>query len=579
MMAESLLAGHPAAPGVAVGGAWRRPEQDRATHVVDAADREGEQVRARDALERAGAELTELADRLPGEEGEIVRAGVLMAGDPALLAAIEAAVMTRGTPASAAILEATDAYADAIAGLGDEVLAARADDVRSLGRRAAAHATSEAGRGAVPSDEPVILLDSDLGPADVAELPSAVVGVALAGSAPTAHAAIVARSLGLPLVTGIGPELLAILNGTRLALDGDAGSLVIEPEPERARVVAAEMRARHRAVARDVAERDLPARTRDGHTVTVYVNVAGTAEVHAGLRAGAEGVGLLRTELAFMEAAAWPTESEHLAMLEPILAALGSRPAVVRVLDFGGDKAPPFLRGTAERGITLLLGEPDAFRAQLRAILSAARGRDVRVLLPLVDDPEQVAAVRALLVQSVGAPGGAALPPVGAMVETPRAAGAARALAAASDFLSIGTNDLTAATLGADRFSGGTKRSYDPRVLAHIAASVEGAHAAGRRIEVCGEAASDPMLLPLLVGLGVDELSVGAARVGLVRRWVRLLSYEQVRRLGAQALTQGSAEQVEALLHDLAGVLRSAEVDDAVDERIDGGAGALAFGA
>ena len=164
------------------------------------------------------------------------------------------------------------------------------------------------------------------------------------------------------------------------------------------------------------------------------------------------------------------------------------------------------------------------------------------------------------------------------MVETPRAAGVALALAAASDFLSIGTNDLTAATLGVDRFSGGAKRTYDPRVLGHIAASVEGAHTAGRRIEVCGEAASDPMLLPLLVGLGVDELSVGAARVGLVRRWVRLLSYEQVRRLGAQALTQGSAEQVEALLHDLAGVLRSAEVDDAVDERVDGGAGALTFG-
>jgi len=585
-MSESLLAGHPAAPGVAVGGAWRRPRHDRATHVVVAADREGEQVRARDALERAGAELTELADRLPGEEGEIVRASVLMAGDPALLAAIEAAVMVRGTPASAAILEATDAYADAIAGLGDEVLAARADDVRSLGRRAAAHATTSSDPGAttssdlgvVPSEEPVILLDSDLGPADMAELPSAVVGVALAGSAPTAHAAIVARSLGLPLVTGIGPEVMAIENGTRLALDGDVGSLVIEPEPERARVVAGEMRARQRAVARDAAERDLPARTRDGHTVTVFVNVAGPAEVQAGLRAGAEGIGLLRTELGFMEATAWPTEAEHLSMIEPILAALGARPAVVRVLDFGADKAPPFLRGTAERGVTLLLGEPDAFRAQLRAILSAARGRDVRILLPLVDDPEQVAAVRALLAQSVGAPGGAEVPPVGAMVETPRAADAAPALAAASDFLSIGTNDLTSATLGVDRFSGGAKRTYDPRVLAHIAASVDGAHAAGRRIEVCGEAASDPMLLPLLVGLGVDELSVGAARVGLVRRWVRLLSYEQVRRLGVEALTQGSAEQVEALVHDLAAVLRSAEVDDAVDERLDGGGGALTFG-
>ena len=579
-MSERRLAGHPAAPGVAVGGAWRRPQQDRATHIVAVPDRDEERRRAVDGLEQAGAELNELADRLPGEEGEIVRAGVLMAGDPSLLTAIEEAVMERGAPASAAILQATDAYADAIAGLGDEVLAARADDVRSLGRRAAAHATTSSDGEEVPSQEPVILLDNDLGPADVAELPSTVVGVALAGSAPTAHAAIVARSLGLPLVTGIGPEVLAILDGTPVALDGEAGSLVVEPEAGLARAAAAEMRRRQRAVARDDAERDLPARTRDGHSVTVLVNVAGTAEVQAGLRAGAEGIGLLRTELAFMEAPAWPTEAQHLAMLEPILAALGAHPATVRVLDFGADKAPPFLRGTAQRGITLLLGEPEAFGAQLRAILSAARGRDVRILLSLVDDPAQLAATRELLAESARRLGGdeVPLPPLGAMVETPRAAGAAPALAAASAFLSIGTNDLTAATLGLDRFSGGAKRTYDPRVLAHIAASVDAAHAAERRIEVCGEAASDPMLLGLLVGLGVDELSVGAARVGTVRRWVRLLSYEHVRRLGAEALRMSSAEQVEELVAPLARVLHSAEVDDTVGEGGDGGAGLLTFG-
>jgi phosphoenolpyruvate-protein kinase (PTS system EI component) len=209
--------------------------------------------------------------------------------------------------------------------------------------------------------------------------------------------------------------------------------------------------------------------------------------------------------------------------------------------------------------------------AQLRAILRAAQGRDVRVLLPLVDDPAQVAATRALLSDAARALGIAATAPVGAMVETPRAADAAAALAADCDFLSIGTNDLTAATLGVDRFSGGAKRSYDPRVLAHIAASVEGAHAAGRRIEVCGEAASDPMLLPLLVGMGVDELSVGAARVGVVRRWVRLLSHEQIRRLAADALRLGSAEKVEELLTPLARVLRSAELDDAVGEPLSAG--------
>jgi phosphoenolpyruvate-protein kinase (PTS system EI component) len=563
-MPSRLLAGHPAAPGVAVGGVWQRPEQDRATHVVAPAERGSEHRRALDALQRAGTELNELADRLPGDEGEIVRAGVLMAGDPGLLAAVQDAVMARGTPASAAILEASDAFADAIAGLGDETLAARADDVRSLGRRAAVHATAGPERENARAENAVILIADDLGPADVAELPSTVLGIALAGSAPTAHAAIVARSLGLPLVTGVGPELLELTDGTPVALDGDAGSLVVEPEPQLARAVAKAMRARRRASALDDAERELPARTRDGHEVTVLVNVAGSAEVTAGLRAGAQGIGLLRTELAFMEATAWPTEAEHLAMLEPILAALGAHPATVRVLDFGADKAPPFLRATAQRGITLLLGERAAFVAQLRAILRAGRGRDVRILLPLVDDPAQVLATRELLADSALELGSAGAPPVGAMVETPRAAAGALALAAAADFLSIGTNDLTAATLGTDRFSGAAAHSYDPRVLAHIAASVDGAHAADRRIEVCGEAASDPMLVPLLVGFGVDELSAGAARVGVVRRWVRRLAWDHVQALGAQALTLRSAEEVEELVTPLARELRSVEVDDAV---------------
>jgi len=558
---------------------WRRLEQIRANYVVAVPDRGGEHRRSSAALERAGAELNELANRLSGEEAEIVRAGVLMAGDPQLLATVEEAVMVRGVPASTAILEATDAYADAIASLGDETLAARADDVRSLGQRAARLASPALEHSGGRSAEDVILIAQDLGPADVAELPATVVGAALAGSAPTAHAAIVARSLGLPLITGVGPELLGVADRTLVAIDGDAGSLVVEPEPQLRQAVAAQMKARQRALARDDAEREQPARTRDGHTVTVLVNVAGTAEVKAGLRAGAEGVGLLRTELAFMDASDWPTERQHLAMLEPILAALGPRLTTVRVLDFGADKAPPFLRGTPERGITLLLGEPAAFTAQLRAILTAAQGRNVRLLLPLVDDPRQLAATRELLADAAQALGIAEILPVGAMVETPRAAEVAPALAAGADFLSIGTNDLTASTLKTDRFAGAAARTYDPRVLQHVAASARAAHAAELRIEVCGEAASDPMVMPLLVGLGVDELSVGAARVGTVRRWVRQLSNAEVVRVGALALTTRSAEQVEDLVAPLARELNSLEVGDAVGERLDGLGGVLTFGA
>lgn len=576
-MAERLLAGHPAAPGVAVGGVWRPAAPRRADHVVDEDARGAERDAAASALARTGEELEALAERLGGEQGDIVRAGALMAADPALLASVEDLVRDRGRPAAEAILEAAGAYADAIAALGDPVLAARADDVRSLGRRAAAHATpddrGQAGGGprAAPAGEAAILLADDLGPADVAELPAAIVGVALAGSAPTAHAAIVARSLGLPLATGLGPEALALDDGTLVALDGEAGTLLIDPEPEHARAMQARMQARQRARARDEAERELPAQTRDGTRLGVLVNVAGTAEVAAGLRAGAEGIGLLRTELGFMEATSWPTEAEHVALLHPILSALGERPAIVRVLDFGADKAPPFLRGTPERGVALLLAHRDAFAAQLRAIARVAAGRDVRVLLPLVDAPEQVRAARELLdVRGL---------PVGAMIETPAAARAAAAIAAASDFLSIGTNDLTAATLQTDRFSGAGACSHDPRVLAHIGASVAAARGAGLRIEVCGEAASDPVMLPLLVGLGVDDVSVGAARVGLVRRWIRALQADAARALAREALALPTAGDVVALVEPSARELRSVELGDAVGETVHGGGRLLAFGA
>jgi phosphoenolpyruvate-protein kinase (PTS system EI component) len=589
-MSERLLQGVPASPGVALGAAWRRSDHTPATRVVPVvpvAQRSRERERALEALDAAATELDAIAARLPAEEGEIVRAGALMARDPALAGAVESAVLERGLAGAEAILEATGTHAAVIAALGDETLAARADDVRSLGRRAARLA-ADVGSGEVAPGEvsatgtspraPTILIADDLGPADVAELSSALGGVVLVGGGATAHAAIVARSLGLPMITGLDATVLAIPDGTPLALDGSDGSLAVEPSVERTQASAAAMGTRLRAAERAGAECDLPSVTRDGRRVSVLVNVAGAPELEVGLRAGAEGIGLLRTELAFLDARDWPTESEHLDSLEPILATLGDRPATVRVLDFGADKAPPFLRGSTRRGLELLLVHRDAFVRQLRAILLAAHGRDVRILLPMVDSQAQLVAARRVLEHTARALGVTAVPPVGAMIETPAAARAARALAIRADFLSIGTNDLTAATLGADRFAANQARAHDPRVLALIAQSVAAAHEAGICIEVCGEAASDPLTLPLLVGLGVDEVSVGAARVGTVRRWIRGLSQVEVHELAEAALAMSEAVEVETAVRPLARRLESAEGGHAADQGLERNGRVLALG-
>ena len=269
--------------------------------------------------------------------------------------------------------------------------------------------------------------------------------------------------------------------------------------------------------------------------------MASAAEVRAALDAGAEGVGLLRTELLCLDAARWPSEAEHRRALRPVLAPLAGRVATVRVLDFGGDKLPPFLAADDDgsRGIALLLRHPAALEDQLAAILAEGAACRLRILLPMVDDVAQVVAVEELLARA-RARTGVDTGSLGAMIETPAAVADAAAIAARAAFLSIGTNDLTASTLGVDRFAAGTARADDPRVLAAIARTVDAAHEAALTVEVCGEAAADPVMVPLLLGLGVDELSAGAARVGELRAQIRSLSLDACR-TAAHAALEGAA--------------------------------------
>jgi phosphoenolpyruvate-protein kinase (PTS system EI component) len=533
-----VLQGLPASPGLAAGRAVILDAPTSADVDVPLEERPATALVAARALGAAADELEALARTLAAADAEILEAGALMARDPELQAAVERAVLDDGRPAVAAILEATDATARVLAALPDEVLAARADDVRSVGRRAARLVD---GASAASGAEDGIAIAQDLGPADVAELQGWAQGIALAAGAPTAHAAIVARSLGLPMVTCAGPELLTIRPEADVVLDGDAGQVLVEPRQERQ--TAARRATATRAAARQAAieARSEPAVTTDGHRVTVLANVASAAEVRAALDAGAEGVGLVRTELLCLDAGRWPTEAEHRRALRPLLAPLAGRVATVRVLDFGGDKLPPFLAGDDDgsRGIALMLRHPEALEHQLASILAEGAGCRLRILLPMVDDVSQLLAAGELLARArkrTGIEAGS----LGAMIETPAAVAGAAAIAAHSAFLSIGTNDLTASTLGIDRFAAGAAPADHPRVLAAIARTVAAAHDAALIVEVCGEAAGDPAMLPLLLGLGVDELSTGAARVGAARAQIRSLSLDDCRRAAVAAL-EGAA--------------------------------------
>jgi phosphoenolpyruvate-protein phosphotransferase len=561
-MTERVLAGVPASPGTAFGRVRRLDADGEIDGVIlDDSARPAAAACARDALARSARELEELSATLRADgrtdEADILDAGMMMAEDPVLLDAVETSVLTRGLTAASAIRVEVEAVAAQLDMLGDAELAARAADVRSLARRASRLASGDPARIQRSIGDDAILVASDLGPADVIELDGDVRGIALAVGGVTGHAAIVARGLGLPMVVGLGAGVLSLTEGELCIVDGDRSMVIASPDRGRVDAVRAAIAAAREARDRAMAAGALPTVTRDGRTVRVLANAATPTEVRAALEAGADGVGLFRTELAFLEAQHWPTVAEHRRILDPSLTQLNGLTATVRLLDFGGDKTPPFLKGVFGRGVELLLEDVEALSWQLEAILETGDATELRVLIPMVTEPGQVRAVRAAI-EPIAAKRGSRVPIVAAMIEVPAAAVMADRIASEVGMFSIGTNDLTSFQLGVDRTRPGGAPAHHPAVLQLIADTVDAARTAGIPVEVCGEAASNPLVMPLLVGLGVDELSVGAAAVARVRAWVRALNYEEAAGIAYRALDAESAAEVESLERPLRSLLDDA---------------------
>jgi len=501
------------------------------------------EVRA--AFAAVARERAALAARLR-ERGEDLQAGIvdigaLMAADPALTGpAIDA--VRAGADGIAAVRMAAEAQAAVLAALPDPDLAQRAGDVRQV---AAAVIDQLRGTSApLPPAGRFILVRHEVDPADLIRLADAGLagqdpdGRGLAGAVSVAggassHAAIVARGLGLPMLAGADPAVLSAAAGHDAILDAAAGELIVDPEPRPGSSPAVLTPPTAARAPREV-------RTADGALVTLLCNVASAAETRLGLSGGAAGVGLLRTEIPFTSAPGWPSEAAHLAQLTPVLALLARRPAVVRLLDFSGDKVPPFLRDGGPQGLAALLSAPEALEDQLRAMLHAGAGTRLGVLVPMVTSVDEISQVRAALAKAA-AEVGAEPPELGIMVEVAATAAAAGSFADTVDFFSVGTNDLASEVLGVDRADPGSRPALaaDPRVLALIANVVRAAAAAGVKVSVCGDAAADPLVLPLLLGLGVRTLSVGAARVPRVAGWIAATDTAAAARGVAEILAAG----------------------------------------
>ncbi|HTT71794.1 MAG TPA: phosphoenolpyruvate--protein phosphotransferase [Anaeromyxobacteraceae bacterium] len=557
------LCGVPVAPGVGQGPVRHLPAPAvPAEEEVGEADQEKRRLEA--AIERTRADLLLARDavlrRLDERRAAILDAQLLSLEDEALLGPCRRIIEEEGRSAAAAVHLASADLAARYRALDDDYLRARASDVEGLGRELLAHLAEGEGEGEVPV-EPGVLVAAELAASEAARLDPAVVkGLCTVRGGPTSHAAILARALGIPSVSGLGAEVLALAEGTPILVDGDEGRVVPWPSPalERAYLGRAEEARARRARAK--AEGALPAVTRDGHRVEVLANVSGAAEARAATALGAEGVGLLRTELLFAGRRRPPSEEEQYAAYRAVAEALEGRPLTVRTLDAGGDKplfgaapeANPFL---GFRAIRVSLAEPGGFKGQLRAIARLASEFKVRVMFPMIATRSEWRQARLLLEEAcreVGVAGRAL--EVGMMVEVPSAALCASAFAGEADFLSLGTNDLVQYTLAAERGHprlAALSDPLEPAVLGLVSRAIEAAHAYQRPVSACGEMANDPAALAALVGLGVDALSLGGPDIPLAKARVRRLDHRAAKARARQALELAEAAEVRALLADL----------------------------
>ncbi|CAM4032855.1 fused PTS fructose transporter subunit IIA/HPr protein [Pseudomonas reidholzensis] len=552
--AGSDVQGVAAAPGIACGPAHVCVERE-IDYPLRGESPAQERLKLRQALDAVNGELQALVQRSPKAIGEIFVTHQEMLADPALTDDVEQR-LGQGESAAAAWMTVIEAAARQQEALHDALLAERAADLRDIGRRVLAQLCGV--QDTPEPAQPYVLVMAEVGPSDVARLdPARVAGIVTAHGGATAHSAIVARALGIPAVVGAGAAILLLEAGTPLLLDGQRGRVSVAPPAEQLQRALAERDLREQRLQAAWAKRHEPALTRDGHAIEVFANIGESSGIDKVVEQGAEGIGLLRTELIFMGHSQAPDVATQEAEYRRVLDGLGGRPLVVRTLDVGGDKPLPYWPIAAEdnpflgvRGIRLTLQRPQLMEDQLRALLRSADGRPLRIMFPMVGQVHEWREAKAM-VERLRLEIPVADLQLGIMVEVPSAALLAPQLAREVDFFSIGTNDLTQYTLAIDRGHPSLSAQADglhPAVLQLIDMTVRAAHAEGKWVGVCGELAADPQAVAVLLGLEVDELSVAARSVAEVKALVRQAEYRTARALACEALQQDSAAAVRALV-------------------------------
>jgi multiphosphoryl transfer protein len=560
----NILQGVSASPGLSIGQVARlvRPVVQVPEYATDGA-LERQQLHAAVAATRSDLEAESAG--AGQSQGEILLAHRIILEDPLLVTEAEKKI-EEGKSAGWAWQAAARSCEERIRSLKSGLLAGRAADIEDVALRVLWRLANVEPQLPNLTDQSILVAE-DLPPSVLISLGrTKLAGFATVRGGPTSHVAILARSMGMPAVAGLPVTALALTEGQEIVLNGDDGLLETKPTRERLEKIRDVRRQRDAIRVESQKMAHKPAVTRDNVRIEIAANIGGESDAEQAVKIGADGVGLLRTEFLFLDRAEPPTEEEHLAEYLAISAALGDRPLIIRTLDLGGDKLPSYFPQIHEdnpslgiRGIRLFQERPDLYRDQLRAILRiGSRGR-YRIMLPLVSGVEEVRELRGVLTSLAQELEVSALPEMGIMVETPATAMLADRFAAVADFFSIGSNDLTQYILAIDRGHPTLGRKLDslhPAVLRAISVTVEGASIHKRWVGVCGAMASEPAAVPLLIGLGVSELSVSIPMVPEIKAQVRSLDFENCRKLAEKALELDTAADVRALVKEAFPVVR-----------------------
>ena len=563
---EGRLRGIPASEGIAVAPAFTYRPLELQIERRSISNIDAEIVRLQDALHQATEELVDLQAKVAERDEDVARIFEfqrMMLEDHALVTSVEEEIRLSACNAEVAVEQVFNDWVSRFENMEDALMRLRAADVRDVSNRVMRVLLGlgeERSLSALP--EPVVVVAQDLTPSDTARLDRGKVkGLCTATGGATSHIAILARMWNIPAVVGVGDPLLQVPHGTLIAIDGEAGIVEVEPPPDVVQTYAERQKRRDELQAVALRQTREPARTQDGQQVEIVANVGDVASAEEALEQGAEGIGLLRTEFLYLERSTLPDENEQVSVYKAIAEVMGNRPVIVRTMDVGADKPLPAIPRPEEtnpalgvRAIRLSRQHPELLEVQLRAILRAAVGHNLKVMFPMIVALDEVRWAKGLLRQAREKLASEGTPhvnetqiEVGIMVETPAAAVVADALAAEVDFFSIGSNDLTQYTLASDRVNeqlGDLYRPLDPAVLRLIAQVIEAAHAAGKWVGLCGELAGQRMAIPVLLGLGLDEFSMTPSAIPVAKQLIRSMTIAEAKQIAAHALSLTTAAEV-----------------------------------